>query len=104
MLIEEGRYQHVMTPYGDGNEHIHIHNYYAPQGHRDKKNCDCRTILHRMNAYGDVPVIFACDLNDEVADIEVLQSAVEHGIIIDVAAEWATMHGHQPHPTYYSKT
>eukprot|EP00973_Karenia_brevis_P091438 12407433-Karenia_brevis.AAC.1 len=54
-----------------------------PQGHRDKKNCDCRTILHRMNAYGDVPVIFACDLNDEVADIEVLQSAVEHGVIID---------------------
>eukprot|EP00973_Karenia_brevis_P083491 11580740-Karenia_brevis.AAC.1 len=55
MLIEEGRYQHVMIPYAQGNEHIHIHNYYAPQGHRDKKNCACRTILHRMNAYGDVP-------------------------------------------------
>eukprot|EP00973_Karenia_brevis_P073435 10202688-Karenia_brevis.AAC.1 len=74
-----------------------------PQGHRDKKNCDCRTILHRMNAYGDVPVVFACDLNDQVVDIEVLHSAVEHGIIIDVAAEWAHLHGHQPHPTYYSR-
>eukprot|EP00973_Karenia_brevis_P015705 2149255-Karenia_brevis.AAC.1 len=55
-----------------------------------------------MNAYGDVPVIFACDLNDDVDDIEILQSALETGIIIDVAAEWAAIHGHPPHPTYYS--
>eukprot|EP00973_Karenia_brevis_P038061 5247064-Karenia_brevis.AAC.1 len=54
-----------------------------------------------MNSYGDVPVIFSCELNDNVADIDVLQFALENGIMIDVAAEWAKLHGHSPHPTFY---
>ena len=56
-----------------------------------------------MQAHGDVPAMLICDLSADIVSVNALTAALQLGMIVDVAAEWAKMHGELPPPTFYGK-
>ena len=103
-LQSTGRWAEVMIPTKGSTNHMGAATVYGiPRAASDTRCYQENEIILskailRMIEAGDIPYILMGDININLADSEAIASAVQAGILVDVA--FATRNGCEPSPTY----
>ncbi len=103
-LRSTGRWEEVLVPAGKATTHFGAATIYGVSGaskdsrcHRENEALLAKAVLRVIEA-GDLPYVLAGDINVNPAESEVIASAVEAGILVDLGH--AARSGEAPEPTF----
>ncbi len=106
-LRATARWEEIVVPARADASHLGAATLYGisgassnPRAYKENEALLAKAVL-RMVEFGDVPYIIAGDINIEPCDSEVLSSAIEAGILVDVG--YSARKGQEPELTYRRK-